>query len=75
MPHDVIATGNHAEIVEWLEENVSKVFWNRSIIEWKGNGWSMHLYGYNQDFPYQPLKFLIRLDSEKHAILCALRWS
>ena len=75
MPHDVIATGNHAEIVEWLEENVSKVFWNRSIIEWKGNGWSMHLYGYNQDFPHQPLKFLIRLDSEKHAVLCALRWS
>lgn len=75
MPYDVVVTGNHAEIVEWLGANVGQVLWKRSIIEWKGTGWAMHLYGYNTTFPYQPAKFIVRIDDEKLSILCSLRWT
>ena len=75
MPHNIIARGNYNEIVEWLEENIGKVLWSRSIIEWKGSGWSMNLYGYNDTFPYQPASFIVRIDDERLALLCSLRWA
>lgn len=75
MPHNIIAKGNHNEIVEWLEANISKVLWSKPIVEWKGSGWSMNLYGYSGSFPYQPTKFLVRIDDERLALLCSLRWA
>lgn len=75
MPHNIIAKGNHNEIVEWLEANISKVLWSKPIVEWKGSGWSMNLYGYTGSFPYQPAKFLVRIDDERLALLCSLRWA
>lgn len=69
MPYEVVVSMYYEEAIEWLQENVGNLLWSRPIIEWKGEGWTMHSLGVRDRSTviYKP-QYLIRIDDAKLAM-------
>lgn len=76
MPYEVTTNAFHSDVVSWLQENVGQLLWSNPILEWRGQGWSMHYNGNNHGGANLTVfRYLIRIDDAKLANLTALRWA
>lgn len=66
----ICVTGRWADIVHALQEQVGPLLHSNPIIFWQGRGWRVERIMHTVDSPDYEIKF----DSDKQAVLFALRW-